>query len=1771
MIFKKLIPLFFLFNTFVIHAQISVGQGSYSTSFPGVDAAGRNSYPSGTPYVSGWAKDQPIPTNDWWSKLVKEGSADNLFNYPFTMKTLSDGLIVSYIPWGVIGDSAPIKVGLTGLNTSSTTISNYSDWTVTMDWTDSSKQMQVTSGVGMPFLYFTKSPQDKVSITVDSGTVTTDGSRLIIENASHGADFVVFAPNGSNWNKSGTTYTSNLNGQNYWSMAMIAPSESNLTASVNELQEFAFVFPTNTTVAWSYDEATSKVTSTYSIETEVKEGNHSTFYQGMLPHQWAHLASTSPQPSGPSYTTVRGEMKILKGSSFSLENTFNGILPTLPNRPHYSDTFDISLLTSKVRDLQNSKLDTWTDSYNEGQLMNRLIQTARIADEIQLFDARDQLIATIKERLEDWLTYSSGEVAFLFYYQPQWTSLIGYPAGHGQDSNINDHHFHWGYFIHAAAFMEQFEPGWLSQWGGMIDLLIRDAATADRDDDLFPFLRNFSPYAGHSWANGFASFPQGNDQESTSESMQFNSSLIHYGSITGNDAIRDLGIFLYTTEQSAIEEYWFDIHERNFGSNQQYGLVSRVWGNSYDNGTFWTSDITASYGIEFYPIHGGSYYLASNSSYTQKIWNEIEQYTDILNPNATNPNLWYDTFWKYLAFINPEKALDLYNQAPNRNLKFGISDAQTYYWLHASNALGVVRTDLTADEPLAMAFEKNSKITYVAHNYSSVNKKVTFSDGYELLALAGQMTTSEDLEVSGELSTNYNEAYANNTISLQLNTTSPLITKVEFYSGSTLLSSDEQAPFEYVTEPLSLGPHSFYTRMYIDSKFELSNAVKVNVGEQVPYQGHLHQIPGTINSGHYDEFEGGSAQNISYVDLSTGNHGDHRLNESVDASLNTNEGPTVGWIEPGEWLEYTVEIQQTGFYTLDFRYSSANTSGGGPFHLLVDGKKVTEDIAVDPTSDSNWSVFKTATVANIPLVKGKRIMRIQFTRGELNLGSFNFTYTRPLDYEVPIANAGENKSVILPAATSQLDGSQTEYLGSESLSYQWTQVYGPTVVTFEEATAKSTQVSNLAKGVYKFQLEVSNGFDSDSDQVMIAVNETGNQPPAIAISSPQTNSDVREGTSILINTRTSDLDGTVAQVKFYVNAALVAEVNQAPFNYEWTPPQVGSYSLTAVAYDDKGLSTESTAVVVHIQSVKQCISSGEQAQQGSFSIGYRSIFETVGNSVTITFEILDTDKSGLIAYLWQESPFQEFELEQLSERVFSKTISGFDQGEIIRFAAKFAYAGGLSVTPYVEYVVGSDCSAQTDLEAPTNFSASLNSIAAIAVNFDLYAEDNSGAVIYSITQNNDERVFSGVSAQTTTVAYSGLQPETNYEFSVAVSDANGNKAETIKTFSVLTSASTNTDCSGESNLAQQGSFDQGYTYRFETQGSNVIVEFKLLDDRPDLVAYLWKESPFAELPMSSVSENTFRAVLTNQVIGQSISYGVKFAFAGGLAVTKYFQYVVGDNCISIDDEDQDGVADEFDLCPNTPQGTIVDFNGCELFNLPQDNYSVEVTSATCVDTSNGAITISAQAHQYTYNVTVSGQDSLTLSTDNEHSSTLSNLPAGTYEICFTVAGVDNYQQCYSVQIGEPQPLSASSKVNYSSRTVNLSMSGSELYTVTVNGKSMVTADSSINVDLKAGMNTIEITTDLDCQGSYFEEIFVSEEVLAYPNPTRDWVQLYVGGVDSTTTMILTDVSGYQYFVKEVAIPQNRVIELNLSDYPTGMYFIRLGGSTVQSNLKVIKE
>ena len=139
--------------------------------------------------------------------------------------------------------------------------------------------------------------------------------------------------------------------------------------------------------------------------------------------------------------------------------------------------------------------------------------------------------------------------------------MIGYDASYGSDQELNDHHFHYGYFIAAAATLAKFDPDWAqdSQFGGMIDLLIRDANNYDRADTRFPFLRDFDIYAGHDWASGHGSFARGQQPGVQLGGDELRRGVDPVGQATGNTAVRDAGIYIYTTQAAAIENYWFDV------------------------------------------------------------------------------------------------------------------------------------------------------------------------------------------------------------------------------------------------------------------------------------------------------------------------------------------------------------------------------------------------------------------------------------------------------------------------------------------------------------------------------------------------------------------------------------------------------------------------------------------------------------------------------------------------------------------------------------------------------------------------------------------------------------------------------------------------------------------------------------------------------------------------------------------------------------------------------------------------------------------------------------------------------------------------------------------------------------------------------------------------------------------------------------------------------------------------------------------------------------
>lgn len=88
----------------------------------------------------------------------------------------------------------------------------------------------------------------------------------------------------------------------------------------------------------------------------------------------------------------------------------------------------------------------------------------------------------------------------------------------------------------------------------------------------------------------------------------------------------------------------------------------------------------------------------------------------------------------------------------------------------------------------------------------------------------------------------------------------------------------------------------------------------------------------------------------------------------------------------------------------------------------------------------------------------------------------------------PVADAGVDQVVHLPATATMLDGSHSIGAVGPVATYKWNQVTGPSKVVFADPTGARTAVSNLQQGEYKLSLTVTNNQRSfESDAVLISV------------------------------------------------------------------------------------------------------------------------------------------------------------------------------------------------------------------------------------------------------------------------------------------------------------------------------------------------------------------------------------------------------------------------------------------------------------------------------------------------------------------------------------------------------------------------------------------------------------------------------------------------------------------------------------------------------------
>lgn len=693
----------------------------------------------------------PIPSNDWWQSILISnlGDGNSLVTLPLKNRYTKQGLNIlnpgagyaSADGGSMDADGEPdLILSTNNINPAEvvTKISGYGDYSATVVMSDDdTAKLSTTFVKGSPFLYNTFENPDAAILQSqyitrlyddhnqpillnDGDVLTADHIGIEVTNqdkAPQPQTFVrhygVFAPEGTVFMKLGNTIKMKF-GQdgNYLSLATLP--------AANELATYyqhAYAFVTDTQVDYRYDEAAALVTTDFRSMTELKRpGFSSDTLMALLPHQWK--IATTPL-TDLTYPSIRGLLKVSKGDSFTTQDRFYGIIPQFvePDDPTYSRAQLMAYLDQLDADVSGNIMSE--DPYWQGKKLHPLSLGVLISDQLGDTERRDDYLSKLKEILTDWYTYSPEERlhSYYFHYSDEWGAIFPYGSGFGVNTGLTDHHFTYGYYIFASAVLATYDKQFLQDYRDMVELLIRDYANPSKTDSQFPWLRNFDPYEGHSWAGGYADNRSGNNQEAAGEALFSWVGEYMWGLVTGNDEYRDTGIWGFTTEEKAAEQYWFNYDHDNWVEGYKHATVGHVYGSAYLYGTYFSGDPEQIYGIHWLPPAEWMTYYGRDPQKTNEL------YAGLIQDLGGQPERsWQHIIWPFQSIGDPEGALAKWDTRPmQQNEVFN-----AYWFIHSMVSTGTRTMDIWADDPAVTVYKKDGVYTAQIWNPSDVAKTVHF-------------------------------------------------------------------------------------------------------------------------------------------------------------------------------------------------------------------------------------------------------------------------------------------------------------------------------------------------------------------------------------------------------------------------------------------------------------------------------------------------------------------------------------------------------------------------------------------------------------------------------------------------------------------------------------------------------------------------------------------------------------------------------------------------------------------------------------------------------------------------------------------------------------------------------------------------------------------------------------------------------------------------------------------------------------------------------------
>lgn len=746
--------------------------------------------PKDADYRTAEMKRRALPTNSWFSSLTYMQWSGVLHAHPLSFKATEAGLEVG-IPekavepieaikaWAWPPPPGRPKASVVHRHVAALTVrprdfrpqdarlSAKGDWSISVDMTGSggNQRLRTHIGHGIPYGFFEISDGAIVLEVEDGGAWSVDGAQLVDDKLvmyaeARGTPYAVYLPLGVTIDQLDKRRVEVTLPQDTTFFSVAALPTPTLTPDGSQpspggdarslMARHAFAFVTDTIVDWDYSESASEVRTGYSFRVANMDGRSEKPLVGLYPHHWMQVVPGTVL-SRYELPSVRGPIRLAATDRFETVLPFGGLLPVWPVTGSEAELSDLSeFLVGDTRRTASLYTGHGNGTYWTGKALGSIAQLILVSEQLGQEERAKQLEGMLKGRMEKWFR---GEGGFYFGFHENVGSLVGYPEEYFSASGMNDHHFHYGYWLMAAAHIAKRDPDWLTpeRWGKMIGLIARDIATSDRGRDDFPFIRNFDPYEGHSWARGNSDFyGHGNDQESSSEAINAWAALAFLGEFTGDKRMRDLGVYLYVTEIASVLNYWFDIHGIVFDPAYPKPIASMVFGGGYGYSTWWTEEPRQIHGINLLPVTSASVYLAQIPP--ERALSDIAfmkarraEYETAAQTDGTPSVIWENVFVSWLALNDPNLALDTWNPDADGSMELGDTRSRTLAWALTLKHFGTPDLSVTADNLMYGVFRaEDGRATYCAYNATPTGRVVSYSDGKTLTAVPNTLTCTAD-------------------------------------------------------------------------------------------------------------------------------------------------------------------------------------------------------------------------------------------------------------------------------------------------------------------------------------------------------------------------------------------------------------------------------------------------------------------------------------------------------------------------------------------------------------------------------------------------------------------------------------------------------------------------------------------------------------------------------------------------------------------------------------------------------------------------------------------------------------------------------------------------------------------------------------------------------------------------------------------------------------------------------------------------------------------